>query len=292
MKHWLSTVVFRPEEGAPAAGTGGDTGGTAPGSSAGTENTDTPQGGSPPETVPYSRFKEVNDQLRTMKPAAEAVQQITDETGRSPADLYRLARWEQDYEQNPVEAWVAVAEGIENLPEEIRSAVVAHRQKTTTQPPAPSGTPPASPGDSNSDPPEWAKPLVKDFEDRQNRELVERRQSFLDDLCSKWDEQDKADNLIDDQGKGAVPKNIKLSFIAGNLAQQDPDKILAAARGEAKEFRDLTLEPVVVRPGGPKPPTPVPVGAAPSAPPVKIRSFKDAKLAAREAQARGELSTG
>src|SRR4051794_14505307 len=84
---------------------GGDTG-ASPGNAgeppitepptAGSSNTDTGSGNGAPDTIPYARFKEVNDRYAELKPFEELTS-----FGYDADSLRRLAAFEAGYLQDP-----------------------------------------------------------------------------------------------------------------------------------------------------------------------------------------------
>src|SRR5262245_59020122 len=79
-------------------GVPGNEGAVSP--SAGTSNTDMGQQGRTPESIPYARFKEVNDRLSGLR-GYEELQQY----GYDADSLRRLASFEQQWQADPVGVW-------------------------------------------------------------------------------------------------------------------------------------------------------------------------------------------
>jgi hypothetical protein len=262
-------------EGGAAPGTG-ETPATPPGQSAGTENTDTGQGGGPPETVPYSRFKEVNDELKGIRDPLKPALEI----GYTPDDLLRLAEWEQEFSQNPAGSWIELAKGLKDLPEPVKEAI---KSLEGTSGDEGSGTKTPEPTQSD-EPPTWAKPLIDDYQTRQQRDQQAQREAAVNQLVAQW-------KALDAQAKIKSPKDeLILTMIAGNTGLGDPKKILETARAELYGYREESLEGVVV-PKGKEPPTPVPGGAPPVQEGGAPKTFAEAKARARAAQERGEFAT-
>src|SRR5829696_867956 len=87
---------------------------------AGESNADTGAGGGLPDTVPYARFKEVNDQYSELKGYKTLA-----EYGYDPDSLGRLAAFESSYLQDPINTWKAMADNLD-LPEELKAALDQH----------------------------------------------------------------------------------------------------------------------------------------------------------------------
>src|SRR6266567_3287770 len=105
---------MRAEGETPAPGTG-ETPAAAQTPSAETLNAET--SGGPPETIPYARFKEVNDQLQTLK----GYDQLR-EWGYEPDSLARLAQFEAAWLSDPMGTWQAMADNLD-LPQEVKDAL-------------------------------------------------------------------------------------------------------------------------------------------------------------------------
>src|SRR4030095_7615009 len=119
-------------------------------------NTDTGQQG-PSETVPYSRFKEVNDQLRSYKT-------LEDEHGYDADSLRQLAEWADRFDQDPVQSWLSVGAQLEGLSPSVGAAIQSAIQGGASQPAT--GQTPQTPSypegnqDQEEDTPEWARELM------------------------------------------------------------------------------------------------------------------------------------
>jgi hypothetical protein len=236
-------------------------------------NTD---GQSTPETIPYARFKEVNDAYRPFK-------ELTDQ-GYDADSLRRLAEWEQAFSSDPSGSWLSLAGQIEGLPEPVLEAIRQANGASET-PPAPQGsgseTPPP-PEEDYSKPPEWAEPLIQDYHQRVQQGERQARDEVLNDILTKWDEMDKADGLVDDQGRSIVPANIRLSFIAGAAGSAtSQEQILETARKEALEMLEVGRRSLRVPSGGDAP-RPVSGSAAVTpAPPITPKTLEEASRLAK-----------
>src|SRR5215831_20921657 len=100
---------------APAGEVPGSTGGAVP--PAGAINTDTAQGQGPPESIPYARFKEVNDRLAGLRGYEELAQY-----GYDADSLRRLASFEQQYQADPIGVWRSIGANLD-LPPEVLEVV-------------------------------------------------------------------------------------------------------------------------------------------------------------------------
>src|SRR5215471_16617242 len=117
-------VPVNDPRGSSAEGTGGEpTPVTNPTiSSAGTSNTDG-QTGQTPDTIPYSRFTEVNSRLQAMRPWEQIAAQYAT-MGIEPDSAVRLASFEQAYIQDPVGTLSAMIDQ-QDLPDAQKTALKA-----------------------------------------------------------------------------------------------------------------------------------------------------------------------
>ena len=133
------------------------------------ENTDTgEQTGGPPDSVPYSRFKEVNDQLRDFKEL--------EGFGYDADSLRQLAMWGAQFDQNPVDSWLSIAKELgDDMPPEVREAVAGYLegQSMTVQP---------QQADQDSEPPPWAQELKQRMDDRDAANEQSARAQMLDSI--------------------------------------------------------------------------------------------------------------
>lgn len=267
-----------------AAGTGEQPAGTET-PSAGTENADKGTQG-PPESIPYSRFKEVNDALRPYK-ELEGV-------GYNAAELQRLVEWEQHYSANPEEAWLNLASTLD-LPQEVKDAIVAAQggevSPTDTPAKAQAGSDDEGEEDDDSkEPPEWAKPLIEDYMNRRTTEAQEASNRVLDGILASWDKLDADEGITIPDDKKESYQAYRLSLIAGNArGAKDPTEILQRARGNALAARDVTLSTAIRRPGESGPQS-VPAGTGaglPQEPPTVPQTIDQAKVLAEQWFERG-----
>jgi hypothetical protein len=243
-----------------------------------------------PETIPYARFKEVNDRLQGLS-EYEQLQQY----GYDPDSLGRLAAFEAQYMTDPVGTWMALA-GDLDLPQEVRDALDAL------------GTAPATPGEPGSPTPgsaqqtpavapsaelpadvqqtlQWAQQRMA--EEAQAAENAQT-DAVLSATTSHWDKLDEADSL-------KTPDNIKLTFISAAAARggfNTAEQLAEAARTDLLAYRDAELGSAVVGSRRPGAPLAVPGSAPGSAGPVKFGTLRDASRAAAADLQAGRLPTG
>lgn len=281
----------------PAPGTGEASGEAPPDTGAGPSIPDS--GGSPPQTIPYTRFKEVNDARREIESRLEPYTEL-EAMGYGPEDLRRLADWETQYALDPTGTWLQHATTLDDLPQEVKDAVAKHAS-SGSQGTGESG-PAASSGDGepgggapqaeSGEPPEWAKPLIADFTSRKEAEVRQANSDALDGLLSQWDDLDKADGLVDSDGKSLTPMESKLAHIgAAARVATSHDELLQLARGDFLRSRESILgtQAGFVR-NGDTPPKTVPGGGTGSVPPNAPEPPKTLDQARKLAEA--AMSTG
>lgn len=244
--------------------------------SAGTQNTETPQDGTPPDSIPYSRFKEVNDALRPYK-ELEGI-------GYDADSLHRLAGFEAAYIQDPYSVLNELVDGLADLPDDTKALVREHLTPATANPPAGQNPPPANEGE---EPPAWAKPLLEDYTQRQTAGEKKAQSDQLDEVIRLWDEADTKDGV-------ETPMNTKLAYIAINGPHFHSEaEIAMAARADAMGYRDHVLGGTrstlrdTLAAGSPHP-APGGGGVTP-APSVRPTTIADATAAARAAIEAGTL---
>lgn len=254
----LYTLETTPDGGgAPVAGTGENTGASAPDSSAGTQNTDTGQGGGTPETIPYSRFKEVNDKYSSLRPFEE-LQTL----GYDADSLRQLAEFEAGFLADPVSTWVRIAGGIENLPPDLKEAVQRHMGGSSSGDNGSS----ASKSQDGEDEPASVKELREKLNrleetevQRQQREASEASNRMLDNVLASWRAADE------EAGVKSPSEDRMLTFIAAHArGATNPQDIVERARGEYLALREEALSSAIPQPGGnAAAPRPVPASGAP-----------------------------
>ena len=271
MHNWRPLFVYET----PADQGGGSTLGTGEGSAApagqpaGASNTETPAGGVP-ETVPYPRFKEVNDAYRPFKEMADAY-------GADADSMRQLLDWDAAFAADPSNAWLQVGEAyLDQLPPPVAEAIRQVRSGNSgeggDQGPKTGAASEVAQGD---DPPEWFKRWEKEsysktaetVQQREEREAEDARQALLDDILDQWEQQDKAEGVVWAHGDDAETQTraIRLSYIRNAaMDTKSVEEILPQARRSALAFREGILRdahnqgkgvvaPLAVPSGGPAP---------------------------------------
>jgi hypothetical protein len=246
--------------------------------------------GGPPETIPYARFKEVNDQLQNLK-AYEELQQY----GYDPDSLGRLAAFEAQYMTDPIGTWLALSSDLD-LPQEVKDALeaVGSAPATPTQgEPSPTGG--AAPDASATPSAELPEDVQRTLQWAQQRMAEEQQaaanaqtEAVLSATTGHWDKLDEADSL-------KTPDNIKLTFISAAAARggfQTAEQLAEAARADLLAYRDAELGSAVS--GSRRPGTPLAVpGSAPGATePVRFADLREASKAAAADMQAGRLPSG
>jgi hypothetical protein len=236
---------------------------------------DTGSGG-PSETVPYTRFKEVNDQLRTYKT-------LEDEHGYDADSLRQLAEWADRFDQDPVQSWLSVAAQMEDLPPTVAVAVQAALGQQAASQPSPGQAPQTN---SDEEPPPWANELIAKVDQMEQTEVQKTRDQQLDEVLAWWETEDKR------QGVRTPSREVKLTYLSGASATaSDVEDMKQRARAEYLEEREAILQGSIVQPGT-EPPSSVPGGAAPvKEPPPKPKSFREASRMVEEDVRAGRLNT-
>ena len=246
--------------------------------------TDTQPGGQEPGPVPYSRFKEVNDELSVLREYRTLY-----DYGYDPDSLSRLANFEANYVQDPGNTVMLLVDNLD-LPEESKTQIREMLTADNGETPAGGGTP-STPQQGDSEPPEWFKPyaerVAREDQARSEATEMEQRNAALNEVIASWDEADKAAGL-----KGPR-EGVKLALIASHAASgqyNDPQSLAAAARAEWIAEREDAIGSHFVPPGSATGPRSVPGSAAAPSP---AQSFggdiKKASQAAAAAMERGEL---
>jgi hypothetical protein len=242
------------ESDAAVPGTGND--GT-PDAPAGAENSDTRQG--PPETIPYSRFQEVNSRYNELK-QYEQLQQY----GIEPDSAVRLASFEAAYIEDPKGTINALIDNQQDLSEETKAAM-----KTLLQHEPPAGAQ-GDDGEGNGEaviPPEVAERLAYVDQLRQ-RDAEAESQQRLDIVVRHWDG-------LDDQDGLEVPERTKLVWVSAAASRggyETLEQLAEAARGSYLEDRDHSLGSAV-QSRGTGTPRAVPGSAAAPSPPEEFKDF-------------------
>ena len=242
---------------------------------AGPSTPDSGVGQGAPDTIPYARFKEVNDQYQALK----GYQQLS-ELGYDPDSLGRLASFEVSYMQDPVGTVEQLVDNLD-LPQDQKDSIKENLSTGRAE------------GESSSEPPS-AEPALSP-EDRQRLEYVDQvrqrdeqsdRDARLAVVVSAWDRADKEDGI-------ETPEYIKLVHIAAaaNSGQQFEtlEQLANTARGTLLDYRSGVLGGAVQRTGRGGSPASLP--SSPPAPtaPIKFKDMREASRAAEAAIQRGEL---
>lgn len=261
--------------------------GTPPAEPAGAENTVTP-GGSDPGPVPYSRFKEVNEARRTLEESYRPYADL-EQIGYGADDFQRLAAWETEFMQDPVATWMNQAASIEGLPQSVKDAIAASKAEAPKGNPsdADAGPPtPTEPSDQTpgTEPPEWAKPLLQDHQQRTEAQQRSAEDAVLNAITNAW-------NTID-EGQGIItPPSMMLRYLQ-DAQGQTAEAILTDARERFLADREVLLKAEIKQPGnGSTVPRAVPGsgGTTPATEPVRPTSLRDATKLALAAHERGQL---
>jgi hypothetical protein len=242
---------------------------------AGAQKADTPADQGPPETIPYARFKEVNDRLNDLKGYEELAQY-----GYDPDSLGRLAAFEAQYMTDPIGTWARLADDLD-LPPEVKEAltkVEGYTPSAEGEPPAVTpeggGTPSQGSGPDGNLPPK-VQDALQWIEQRKAAEAEQASSKTLDEIIGHW-------NRLDGEAGIETPDHIKLAMISAAAAQggfTTPMQLAEKARGMIVDYRDQTLGSVVGsrRPGSP---LAVPGSGPAGTPPQKFSSLQEAGKAA------------
>ena len=232
--------------------------------------------GTPPGPIPYARFQEVNEARKAIEEAHQPYADL-EELGYDAANLQRLATWEQEYAQDPVGTWLRQADEINDFPEELKTAIQTHMQAGGSVPkepltdgaPAPSGS--EQPNDS--DPPEYLRPIIADYEARQAQQEQEAISGFYDGLVKAWKDLDTT------QGLATPDEAIHAHLAAASPTATSAEELLRTGRETWLKVREATLSSEIQIPGrSGLVPQSVPggAGAAGAATAVRPRSLREA----------------
>lgn len=270
-----------PNDPAPVAGgVPGNEGGNAP-PAAEPSNTDTGASGQVPDTIPYPRFKEVNDRYNDLKPFEELR-----EFGYDADSLRRLAAFEATYQSDPIGTWAEMADRLD-LPQELKDAVKTHVAAPSNQPGSAEVTPS---GTSTPQAPELSaddRAALDYAKTVRARDEESAREAQLARVVAAWDGMDTQDNT-------KTPERIKLMAIASTAGSgqtfQTVEQLAKAARDTVMEYRSEVLGDAVIRTGHRGLPPALPGSLPSAAPPVNFGGdIRAASKAAAAAIERGEL---
>ena len=252
---------------------------------AGASNTDTGTQGGPPDSIPYARFKEVNDRLAGLRGYEELSQY-----GYDADSLRRLASFEQQYQADPVGVWRSMAVNLD-LPPEVLDSI--NRFADAGSPPrqAEGQTSSVDPTGAPEVPAEVQKRL--DYVDQMmQRDEQQGREAALDRVVAAWDEMDNREGV-------QTSKRTQLTYIAAMASRQQDGRpvygtvegLAEAARSARMEDRDADLGALVQPGNGMRGAPPALPGSLPTpAGPVKFESLREASQAAEADMLAGKLS--
>lgn len=272
-----------PQEGA-AGGVPGSEGNTQPPQAppaAEPSTTETGPGSGPPESIPYARFKEVNDRLASLKDY-ETLQQY----GYDPDSLGRLAAFEAQYARDPIGVMKSMVDNLD-LPDQTREAIKQSFDSVETPVPGSAEGEPSNQAPKPAELPPEVQERLKYVDQLRERDAQAERDRQLDAVVAAWDRLDAQANLK------SPSEMAKLTAISGVLSSGQTfgsaDELAQAARQIFVDYRTDVLGDAVqgTRQAGSPPALP---GSPPvAASPVKFKDFSDASKAAKAAIERGEL---
>lgn len=261
------SVPVNDPNGSPAQGTGGDptptpTPTTPP---AAVSNTDGQPTGSAPDTIPYSRFQEVNSRLQTLRPY-ETLSQM----GIDPDSAVRLVSFEQAYISDPIGTLNAMIDQ-QDLPDAQKTALKALLQ---TQQDAALSDGSDADSDTQKLPSEVMEAVSWVREQRQSAQDADV-QNRLDLMTRHWQAADEQDGV---KGTTERQRLLYIQSVAGSGQQfQTLEQMAEAARASFLEDRDSNLGSAVTQTRGTGGPLAVPSGGLPPTSPITPKSMKEAR---------------
>jgi hypothetical protein len=262
-------------------GVPGNTGANVP-PPAGASNTDTGTQGRTPDSIPYARFKEVNDRLAGLRGYEELSQY-----GYDADSLRRLASFEQQYQADPIGVWRSMAVNLD-LPQEVLTAINQFADAGSSV----AGGQTNGPDPNTPDVPPDVQKRLEYVDQMMARDEQQSREAALDRVVAAWDEMDEREGI-------ATPKRTQLTYIAALAQRQENGRtvyttvegLAQAARSARMEDRDYDLG-ALVQPGNvPRGAPPVLPGSLPTpAGPVRFNSLREASQAAEADLLAGRLS--
>jgi hypothetical protein len=275
---------------------GGDGAGVAPGAdggsppapappAAGPSTTDTGADGRTPDTIPYARFKEVNDgyaRLRDLEPLVEY--------GYDSDSLGQLAAFHQAYSADPVGTWAGMADNLD-LPQELKDQIKAHLTSDAGSQPGPSaGTPSAQTPTPAPELPDEVKRRLEYVDRLQAREAEAERNAMLDRVMATWDTLEANDGIPAEQRTSEAMKLNMIAAMGASGRQFATVEELAKAGYDTVSGHNASVLGGAVRTGRTGAPLSVPGGAPAPAAPINFGGdIRAATKAAEAAIARGEL---
>lgn|SRR5215471_876821 len=272
-------AVDVPPTEAPGASVPGNEGGistpTPPAPpSAGTQITDTPADG--PGPVPYARFKEVNDQLVSLKGYSELASY-----GYDPDSLGRLAAFEAQYVQDPTGTIGLLVDDLD-LPQEAKASIKEALAMPTGQSEEPVEEELATASLSSED-----RELLDWARGARERESQAASEAQLDSVVNAWKALDK------EEAVRTPPDHRVLTFISAAAARggfNSLTELAVNARNDYLEERGEILGGAYQgsRSRGTPPPALPGSGALPASPQTP-KTLREASRLAQAAMERGEL---
>lgn len=225
--------------------------------------------GVPPETIPYARFKEVNDQLAELRDYRQF-----SELGYDPDSLGRLVNLESSFAQDPLGTLGQIIDQIEEIPDGRKAAL---KDLIEVQPAPESPAVGDAQTDDSDEPPKWAKPLIEDYDTRRASEEQQANEAQLDSIVSHW-------RQLDEKAGITTREEDMLAYIMATASRADPDiqsleQLAEAARDQRLAAREADLGGAVIRRGEGSP-LAVPAGGAAATQPVEFRDIGKASKAA------------
>ena len=267
----MSQIAPEPgpdQAGAPAAGTGETPAAPTPPPPAEASTVPEREGG-PPETIPYARFKEVNDQLAELRDYRQF-----GELGYDPDSLGRLVNLEASFAEDPLGTLASIIDQVDQLPEGRKEAL---KELIEVRPTPESFGEEGGSTEGDDEAPAWAKPLLEDYDSRRQSEEERANEAQLDTIISHWKQ-------LDEKAGITTREQDMLAYIMATTSRTDLEvtsleQLAEVARSERIAAREADLGGAVVR-RGEESPLAVPAGGAAATQPVEFRNIKDASKAA------------
>jgi hypothetical protein len=246
-------------------------------------------GAGPPDTIPYARFKEVNDRYTALK----GFEQLA-EYGYDPDSLGRLAAFEAQYLHDPVGTWRQIGDNLD-LPQPLKDAIAQHLDASGTPEGGSAEGQPSNGQQPSTQPPSPEMQKILTFIEKQEKAEAEQAVAAaqassdqrLEAATRHWDALDTRDEI-------ETPEAIKLMAIAATAgsgqAFRTVEDLAEAARATIVGYRSSVLGGAVQRTGHAGAPPALP-GSAPGAsgPMTYGTDIKAATRAAEAAIKAGQL---
>jgi hypothetical protein len=253
------------EGAAPGSGTGGE--GEGDRSSAGTSNTDRSD---PPQTVPYSRFAEVNDRLRDLRPYERLA-----ELGIEPEAAERLANFEAAYTQDPRGTITHVVDSIADLPDATKAAVKALLMQEAGLSDGDGASRAEGDGEEGSQSTAEMREVVEFVRNEKSAREQADRDARLDVVVNHWVAQDNEDGV-------KTSNKTRLTYIQAAAARgegfQTLEELADVARKDWLEERDAQLG-ATIQTGRTGSPLRVPARGAVPSPEIVPKTMDEARKA-------------